>query len=177
MVFSKQHLNIQRIIRSTFAKITLIIVFLLTFSLQSQAAEILDDSRSPRQQFNIQFEWAHKENLSALSKDEFFLLKAYIPNVEVRLDTASYMGRRARIYLTLPQQIDGLNDSGGFLLTWKTNGLLASGSIIPGSRALIFDGVIEPPLMTDFFTFTLKVDANRLTGKLRYAPIYEIELY
>jgi len=155
----------------------LIFFIFIAFSLKSQAAEILDDSRSPRQQFNVRFEWACQENLSHVSKDEFFLLKAHMPDVEVRLDTASYIGKRARIYLTLSQQIDGFNGSGGFLLTWKTRGLFASGSIIPGSRALIFDGVIDSTLMTDFFTFTLKVDANRLIGKLRYAPIYEIELY
>jgi len=42
---------------------------------------------------------------------------------------------------------------------------------------LIYQGLIESPLMIEFFTFTITVDANRLTGKLRYAPIYEIELY
>ncbi len=176
MVF-KNHQNTKHAIKSIFAKIILTAFVFLTLSFNVQAAEILDDSQSPRKQFTFKFEWANKGDLSALNKDEFFLLKAHLPNVEVRLNTASYMGKRARIYLALPQQIDGFNGSKGFSLRWKTTGLFAPGTVILGTRALIYDGLIKSPLMIEFFTFTLKVDANCLMGKLRYAPIYEIELY
>lgn len=173
----KQQLKIKGVIRFTFYKIITTLVVLLSFSLASQAAEVLDDSQSPKKQFNIRFEWENQENLASVSKDEFFLLKAHIPDVEVRLNTSCYIGKNARIYLTLPSQIDGFNGSQGFSLTWKTTGIFASGATSPGNRALIFEGVIGSSLLTEFFTFTLKLDANRLTGKLRYAPIYEIELY
>jgi hypothetical protein len=148
---------------------------LFALSISSQAAEVLDDSQSPKKQFNVRFEWETKDNLASASKDEYFLLKAHIPDVEVRLNTSSYIGRRARIYLALPRQIDGFNGNRGFSLAWKTTGIFVSGATSPGNRALIFEGLIGSPLMTEFFTFTLKLDANRLTGKLRYAPIYEIE--
>jgi len=177
MIFLKLHLKNKRVIKSTLAKIILIIVFHLACLLTVQAAETLDDSQSPRKQFTFKFEWANKENLSALNKNEYFLLKAHIPDVEVRLNTSNYIGKKARIYLALPWQIDGFNGSQGFSLTWKTTGIFASGMTSPGNRALIFQGLIESPLLTEFITFTLKLDANRLTGKLRYAPIYEIELY
>ena len=176
MVF-KHHQNNKHAIKSIFAKIILTAFVFLTLSFNVQAAEILDDSQSPRKQFNFQFEWANKGDLSNLNKDEFYLLKAHLPNVEVRLNTSSYMGKRARIYLALPQQIDGFNGSNGFSLSWKTTGLFAPGTTLLGTRALIYDGLIKSPLMIEFFTFTLKVDANCLMGKLRYAPIYEIELY
>jgi len=176
MVF-KHHQNNKHAIKSIFAKIILTAFVFLTLSFNVQAAEILDDSQSPRKQFNFQFEWANKGDLSNLNKNEFYLLKAHLPNVEVRLNTSSYMGKRARIYLALPQQIDGFNGSKGFSLRWKTTGLFAPGTVILGTRALIYQGLIESPLMIEFFTFTLTVDANCLMGKLRYAPIYEIELY
>jgi len=148
---------------------------LLGISISSHAAEVLDDSQSPKKQFNVRFEWEKKENLSSLSKDDYFLLKAHIPDVEVRLNTLKYIGKKARIYLALPSQIDGFSGSRGFSLTWKTTGIFASGATSPGNRALIFEGLIDAAILTEFFTFTLKLDANRLTGKLRYAPIYEIE--
>ena len=173
----KQQLKIKGVIRSTFYKIITTLVALLSISFASQAAEVLDDSQSPKKQFNIRFEWEKQGNLSSVSKDEFFLLKAHIPDVEVRLNTSNYVGKKARIYLALPSQIDGFNGSRGFSLTWKTTGIFSSGMTSPGNRALIFEGLIESPLLTEFITFTLKLDANRLTGKLRYAPIYEIELY
>ena len=176
MVF-KHHQNTKHAIKSIFSKITLTAFVFLTLVFKVQAAEVLDDSQSPRKQFNFRFEWANRGDLSALSKDEFFLLKAYLPDVEVRLNTSSYMDKHARIYLALPHQIDGFNGSNGFSLGWKTTGLFAPGTTLLGTRALIYQGLIESPLMIEFFTFTLTVDANRLTGKLRYAPIYEIELY
>jgi len=173
----KQQLKIKHVIRCIFYKITIILIALLFISLASQAAEVLDDSQSPKKQFNIRFEWEKQGNLSSVSKDEFFLLKAHIPDVEVRLNTSNYIGKKARIYLAMPSQVDGFNGSQGFSLAWKTTGIFDSGETSPGNRALIFEGIIGSPLLTDFFTFTLKLDANRLTGKLRYAPIYEIELY
>lgn len=177
MIIAKQHIGIQRTTKLKLHKIILTAFALLVISISSQAAEVLDDSQSPKKQFNVRFEWEKKENLSSLSKDEYFLLKAHIPDVEVRLNTSSYVGKKARIYLALPRQIDGFNGSQGFSLTWKTTGIFTSGATSPGNRALIFEGLIGSSLLTEFFTFTLKLDANRLTGKLRYAPIYEIELF
>ncbi|MDY6792551.1 MAG: hypothetical protein SWH54_14920 [Thermodesulfobacteriota bacterium] len=177
MIFPKLHIGIQRPERSLLYKIVFTASVLLAISIPIQAAEVLDDSQSPKKHFNVRFEWEKQENLSSLSKDEFFLLKAHIPDVEVRLNTSNYRGKKARIYLALPSQIDGFNGSQGFSLTWKTTGIFASGQTSPGNRALIFEGLIGASFLTEFFTFTLKIDANRLTGKLRYAPIYEIELY
>jgi len=177
MIFQKQHIGIQRKVRLRLYKIISTAFALLAISFSSQAAEVLDDSQSPRKQFNVRFEWERQGNLSSVSKDEFFLLKANIPDVEVRLNTSNYIGKKARIYLALPSQVDGFNGTQGFSLAWKTTGIFDSGETSPGNRALIFEGRIESPLLTEFITFTLKLDANRLTGKLRYAPIYEIELY
>jgi len=176
MILLKQHIDIQRAARLRLFKIILTASALLAISVSSHAAEVLDDSQSPKKQFNVRFEWEKKENLSSLSKEEYFLLKAHIPDVEVRLNTSNYIRKKTRIYLALPRQIDGFNGSQGFSLAWKTTGIFASGTTSPGNRALIFEGIIGSSLLTEFFTFTLKLDANRLTGKLRYAPIYEIEL-
>jgi len=156
---------------------TLLALLLAGSVFVAQAGEILDDSLSPKKQYSVQFEWAHKGDLSALSKDEFYRLKAYIPDVKVRLNTADYMGKQARIYLALPQTIDGLSSTEGFSLNWETDRIFSSGRTTPGNRALIFDGKIDSPIMIDLFTFTLKINASYLTGKLRYAPIFEIETY
>ena len=146
----------------------------ITFS-TTVSGDLLDDSLSPRQQYTMQFHWAHKKRPSGLSRSEFFLQKARIPNVEVRLDTSGYTGQSARIYLKLPEQIDGLAGIAGFLLTWTTRGMFLSGEIRPGGRSLIYDGIVETPVMGDFFSFTVTVDADEMTGTLRYAPVYEIE--
>jgi hypothetical protein len=141
------------------------------------ATDRLDDSQSPRQTHNIQLQWAHQGNVSELSRQEFQKLVAEVPDVEVRLDASSYVGQNARIFLALPVQIDGLSSADGFTLSWKTQGLFSTGTTTLGNRALIFKGRIDTSLLIGFFTFTLNIDASRLTGKLRYAPIYEIEIF
>ena len=140
------------------------------------SAETLDDSMSPRQQHSMQLEWVHKQNPSKLSRSEYLLLRARIPHVEVRLDTSEYLGLTARIYLKLPKHTIGLVGTTGFTLSWETKGLFLDGEIKSGGRVLIYDGVIQMPVMTDFFTFSLTVDADRITGTLQHAPIYEIEI-
>lgn len=177
MIFLKKIPSFKKIRSMISIRVTLLTMLLTGSVFLARAGEILDDSQSPKKQYSVQFEWAYKENLSALSKDEFYQQKAYIPNVEVRLNTAGYIGKKAKIYLALPQTIDGYNSTEGFLLTWETDRIFASGGTLPGNRALIFDGKIDYPIMADLFTFTLKIDASYLTGKLRYAPIFEIETY
>jgi hypothetical protein len=60
MISLKKHISIQRTARLTLYKIISTASALLAISLSSQAAEVLDDSQSPRKQFNFQFEWANK---------------------------------------------------------------------------------------------------------------------
>ena len=138
-------------------------------------AEVLDDSLSPRKTVNVQLEWTHQGNLSDMSRRQMLSLTGRVSEVKVRLDTSKYVGTTARIFLALPVQIDGLVGSEGLTLSWKTQGFFSNGTTTPGNRALIFEGPINSPVLTDYFSFTIHVDAGRLNGNLRYAPIYEIE--
>jgi hypothetical protein len=115
--------------------------------------------------------------LGPIDQDKYLLLEGTQSDVEIWLDTADYKGRKARIYLGLPRQIQGFNSTEHFTLRWKTNRLFSSGEVRPGNRTLIYDGTIEMDLMIELFTFTLRINANYLTGKIRYAPIFEIEPY
>lgn len=141
------------------------------------AGELLDDSKSPKKQYSTQFKWVHPSHLGSMDEDEYLLLEGTQSNVEVWLDTTDYMGQRARIYLGLPRQIQGFNSTEHFILRWKTNRIFSSGEVRPGNRAQIYDGSIDADLMIEMFTFTLRIKANYLTGKIRYAPIFEIEPY
>ena len=155
----------------------LLIWIMMGAAMDGGAVEILDDSLSPRKQYADQFEWANPGDGANLSREAFFLLRSKASGVEVWLDTTRYEGRRSRIYLRLPQQIIGYNSTEGFLLSWVTDRIFAPGSVRPGNRALLFDGVIETALMVEVFTFTLEVDAAFFDGTIKYAPIFEIEPY
>ena len=140
------------------------------------SAEVLDDSLSPQQTVNVQLQWTHQGDLSDLSRKEFLNITAKAPDIEVRLNTSNYIGQYARIFLALPVQINGLIGSDGLRLSWKTRGFFSAGTTTPGNRSLIFEGRIDTPILNDFFSFTINLDASRLNGNLRYAPIYEIEV-
>ncbi len=155
----------------------LFICILMSAPFHVVAGEILDDSLSPRKQYADQFEWAYPSDGANLSREAFFLLRSKVSGVEVRLNTAGYEDRRVRIYLRLPQQINGYSSTEGFLLSWETDRILAPGSVRPGNRALLYDGVINMALMVEVFTFTLEVNATFFDGMIRYAPIFEIETY
>jgi len=141
------------------------------------AADVLDDSLSPQKNYSTQFRWVHQKGLSSLSQESFFLLEGIQSGVEVRLDTSGYKGTRARIYLGLPHQIEGLSSSGQLVLSWDTDRIFSPGEVRPGNRTLIYDGTVDTDLMIEIFKFTLRVNANYITGKIRYAPVYEIEPY
>lgn len=138
------------------------------------ATEVLDDSGSPRQQFEVHLNWADvdpfSDDPSALSR-----VVGHIDDVEVRLDTSAYVGRRARIFLMLPDLISGLDSTEGVQLSWRARGDFLAGHTTPGQPALLFEGVIEDKVTSDVLSYDLELDARHLTGVLRLEPVFEIE--
>jgi hypothetical protein len=138
--------------------------------------ERLSDALSPRQQVDIDLVWKDQTNLETLGDKAYNTVIARARNVDTRLDTSAYLGSRARIYLELPIQVRGLANPGSLELSWTTNGLFSPGRVTPGTRQLIFEGMITDPVMRDIFDFTFEVDARFLTQTLRLEPVYEIEI-
>lgn len=172
---SRSH-SLQRV-RLIIVGCSVIFCFLVGVPVDARSAEILDDSLSPQKQYSVQFKWAHRDTATGMSQEKFFLLKSTVRGVEVRLNTSAYEGKRARIFMALPSQIEGFISAESFLLSWKADRLFYQGSVRPGNRTLLYDGAIESPVMVEVFTFSLEVDARYLNGKIKYAPIYEIETY
>lgn len=157
--------------------IILIFSAVMVLPCSGRAGDVLDDSKSPQKQYSTQFKWVHPDHFGSMDQDQYKLLEGTQSNVEVWLDTVDYKGQNARIYLGLPRQIQGFNSTEHFTLGWKTNRVFSPGEVRPGNRTLIYNGPIETDLMIELFTFTLRINANYLSGKIRYAPIFEIEPY
>jgi hypothetical protein len=153
-------------------------LLLLLVSLQAMPlkAERLDDSLSPQQQINIEFDWKHQSAGNELSVEEFNAVIAQARNVDTRLDTSDFVDMQTRIFLVLPIQVRGLNNPQRLAVSWTTSGLFQDGEVTPGNRRLIFEGKITEPVMQDIFNFTFEVDARFLTESLRLEPEYEIEI-
>jgi hypothetical protein len=142
----------------------------------ASAATRLDDSLSPRQRVEIAPRWVSERVQGPVSDDQLNALVAEVLQLEVRLDTAKYVGQQAEIYLRLPVAIVGLQSPAGLRLEWRTRGFFAPGSVRPGDRLLLFRGSITQPVMGDTFDFVLHFDGRYIQRGLQFDPIYEIEI-
>lgn len=96
-------------------------------------------------------------------------------DVEVRLNTAAWVGRNAEIYLTLPQAIIGLRLTSALRIEWRTRGRFNAGAAIPGQRALVYRGPITAAVSGDIFDFIYRIDGRHFDRRLQFEPTFEIE--
>jgi hypothetical protein len=139
--------------------------------------ERLDDSLSTQQQFDLDLVWKQRGNTKNLDTRELNALTAQARHVEIRLNTAPYVGQRGQIFIALPLNIRGSVDSSALRMSWTTNGLFSSGSLTAGNRVKLFEGEITEPVMTDVFDIIFEIDARQVYNNLRFEPVYDIELY
>ena len=152
-------------------------MLLLALLCQPAAAERIDDSLSTQQQFDLDLNWKHSGNTDTLDERQLNALTAEARHVEIRLNTAAYVGQQGSIYLGLPIDIRGSGDSTALRMSWETNGLFSSGSVSAGNRAKIFEGEITDAVMTDVFRLTFDIDARQVYNTLRFQPVFEIETF
>lgn len=146
----------------------------LAISLPAGAAK-LDDSLSPQQNVDVQVDWQYNNNLENLDEDQLNALHSVIRNFEVRLNTAQYAGKQVRVYLGLPVVIPGLEDPASMRLSWTTRGIFSDGTVTPGTRALLFDGIITSAVLIDILDFTIEIDGRSFNNPITFEPEYEIE--
>lgn len=84
--------------------------------------------------------------------------------------------KQVSIFLVLPAQIPGMHSTGGFEMSWTTRGRFREGTVHPGERALLFQGLVDASVLAEFVGFTYVIDAREMIGTLRVEPVYEIEL-
>ena len=140
-------------------------------------AERLDDSLSIQQQFDLDFDWKQTHNIEGLDERELNALTARARHIEIRLNTARFVGQRGKIFIRLPVNIRGTGDSTALRMSWQTNGLFANGSISAGNRAKLFEGKITEPVMSDVFDITFDIDARQVYNNLRFQPLFDIETF
>lgn len=138
------------------------------------APKRLDDRGSPRSQVNVESRWLHSGE--GLGPEQLNALVATIPNLEFRLDTSAYVGKRARIYLVIPEFVQGLRAPNGMRVEWTSRGQFMAGAALPGQRTLVYDGPIQKPSMQESLDLSLYLDARYLERGLRFDPAFEIDV-
>jgi hypothetical protein len=135
----------------------------------------LDDSASPKARVELAPRWLGEHEAGA-NRDWLHAMVAEAVNVEIRLDTRAHVGRRGRIYLVVPDPVPGLASPTGLRVNWLSRGLLASGSAVPGSRTLVYDGAVDSPVTVVRLDFRFELDARYVGPGLRIDPQFEIEI-
>jgi hypothetical protein len=141
------------------------------------SAERLDDSLSTQQQFDLDLNWKQQRNTENLNERELNALTARAHRVEIRLNTKPYVGKRGKIFISLPINIRGTGDSTALRMSWTTNGVFSSGSVTAGNRAKLFEGEIRDAVMDDVFDITFDIDARQVYNNLRFQPVFDIETF
>ena len=140
-------------------------------------AERLDDSLSTQQQFDLDLNWKYSGNTDGLTERQLNTLTAEARYVEIRLNTAAFVGQRGQIFISLPIDIRGTGDSTALRMSWETNGLFANGAVSAGNRAKLFEGEITEAVMTDVFSLTFDIDARQVYNNLRFQPVFDIDTF
>jgi len=156
---------------------TALLLLLCLSVAQPASAERLDDSLSTQQQFDLDLNWKQQHNTDDLNDHEFNALTARARHVEIRLNTARFVGQRGKIFIRLPVNIRGTVDSTALRMSWETNGLFSNGSVSAGNRAKLFEGEITAPVMSDVFDITFDIDARQVYNNLRFQPVFDIETF
>ncbi len=126
----------------------------------------LDDAGSHPVPPNVQMQW---RSLGAGGAGGARQMEAQI-NVAIRLDTRAHAGRRARIFMVLPQ------DGGAPLMAqWGTQGRMLPGRIALGERTLVYQGLIPDGTLEDRFQLYLLTDGEWMGTSRRLEFYFELE--
>lgn len=152
----------------------LALAFALAATASAAAPKKLDDRGSPRSLVNVESRWLHSGE--GLSPEQLNAMVATVTNLEFRLDTSAYVGKRARIYLVIPEFVQGLRSSAGMRVEWTSRGSFLSGAALPGQRTLVYDGLVQRPTLHEALDLSVYLDARYLERGLRFDPAFEIDV-
>jgi len=141
----------------------------------------LDDSLSPADLHRVDLSPLPGSLSGAMSAilsggDAEVVLIGQVPGVDVRLNTRAYIDASARIYLTLPLLVAGLDGASGLELRWEATGPFLPGTLRPGQSALVFDGTVTDAVTRGTFDFVFVLENGLGAESFDMEPVYEIEI-
>lgn len=166
--------------RSLFSLLTCIALTLST-AIVDAAVERLDDSAS--RQYSVSPQRTVLTPANALG-DSFGAAQATsatlsFGRINYRLATAKYVGKRARIYLVIPQASSIVTTPAALKLEWRGARVFSNGAGHPGERVLVWQGVITGSWLDEDIDLTMHIDLRHLQTSARAAAgiesYFEIE--
>ena len=92
--------------------------------------------------------------------------------VQVRLNTAAWIGKSVRIYMALPAQ-----PHGNVLAAWQTqSNVLLNGQLNAGQRGLVWSGVVPSALIEDTMVVNVQTDGRLLAAAQALRFYFEVDV-
>lgn len=110
----------------------------------------LDDSMSHTVPPNVQMQWLPLARGQANAAG----MEAWV-TVNIRIDTADWIGRSGRVYMVLPR-----DEVSSIEAVWTTQGRLQPGRLVSGERTLVYAGTIRGATLEDQFQVRLRSQAD-----------------
>ena len=138
--------------------------------------ERLDDSTSPRAQVQATLD---NGDIVRPGTPVSPIARVSFGRIQYRLATARYVGKRARIFYVIPAGVPGVRTPNAVQVSWRTEGLFASGTARPGDRIPVWTGVVRDPWINEAFDLSWQVDMRELRlqrgAALGFEAYFEIE--
>lgn len=152
-------------------------VFMVSLFADSWAGERLQAEFFPQRHHSLRGKWKTKRITRNKSIGHGQIV-AKLNHAEIRLQIpATYTAspQAVNIYMVLPTQIPGMRGAAGFEVSWKTRKTFQAGTARPGDRVLLYQGVVNSDVLSDFVSFQFTIDAAEMLGVVSFEPSYEIE--
>lgn len=91
--------------------------------------------------------------------------------VDLRLNLEPWLNRPARLFMVMAP-----SETGRIVTRWTSQGRLLPGTVASGERAVIFDGIAGPAVLTESLLLTFEADGQRLDRRQTLNFHFEIEV-
>jgi hypothetical protein len=92
-------------------------------------------------------------------------------DVALRLSVGAWLNQVGRLYLVLPEQGTPL-----VRLSWRTQGRLLPGKVLPGQRVLVYEGPIATPYLEERLELAIEASGSHLAGTQPVNFHFEIDV-
>jgi hypothetical protein len=131
-------------------QVLLVVLGALVFGSALANPHRLDDSMSHTVPPNVQMQWLPLARGQANAAG----MEAWV-TVNIRIDTADWIGRSGRVYMVLPR-----DEVSSIEAVWTTQGRLQPGRLVSGERTLVYAGTIRGATLEDQFQVRLRSQAD-----------------
>lgn len=128
-------------------------------------SQVMDDSATVVLDSAPVMNW---RSLTPKSRDNAIIGRT---RVNVKLATASWIGKAGKIYMVLPA-----DTTGSVKVAWRTQGVLLDGQLAAGGRTLVYSGTIRERRLEDILDVQIEADGTRVRNAQQLRFHFEIDV-